>query len=204
MATEGVVSFVVGDFHRAFVGLVSNSIGLASAYREHSMSREKITCNANEDGDAEPVTFDQVASKVEPATDDVAFSPTAAVQLEEQLQPLSTIVIIPQRRPGVKKRGFFRAYAPVLQNAGISQQCFLRFLDEFDAAAKANPTFTVVALAAEIVGMVPEAICMAVSACVKIAANVAAELQIRRRTNGFIGKSGVFRLGRVCTNEHGR
>jgi hypothetical protein len=34
-------------------------------------------------------------------------------------------VIIPQRRPRDKKRGFVRAYAPVLESCGIDQKTFL-------------------------------------------------------------------------------
>lgn len=41
-------------------------------------------------------------------------------------------VILSQRRPRDKKRGFIRAYAPVLEECGIDQATFLDFL-------KANP-----------------------------------------------------------------
>jgi hypothetical protein len=40
-------------------------------------------------------------------------------------------VIIPQRRPHDKTRGFIRAYAPVLQDFGIAPATFLAFLKEF-------------------------------------------------------------------------
>ena len=40
-------------------------------------------------------------------------------------QPLSMPVIIPERRPGFKTRGFVRAYAPVLEEAGIDQDTFI-------------------------------------------------------------------------------
>ena len=40
-------------------------------------------------------------------------------------QPLSMPVIIPERRPGFKTRGFVRAYAPVLEDAGIDQDTFI-------------------------------------------------------------------------------
>lgn len=50
-------------------------------------------------------------------------------------------VIIPQRRPGAKKRGFVRAYAPVLQDTGISQEVFLRFINDFHKASQVrHPT----------------------------------------------------------------
>jgi hypothetical protein len=45
-------------------------------------------------------------------------------------------VILPQRRPKNKERGFVRAYAPMLQTCGIDQQQFLDFLDGFGKAIK--------------------------------------------------------------------
>lgn len=45
-------------------------------------------------------------------------------------------VIIPQRRPRNKDRGFVRAYAPVLDECGIGQDVFLKFLKDWLAASK--------------------------------------------------------------------
>jgi hypothetical protein len=52
-------------------------------------------------------------------------------------------VIVPQRRPGAKKRGFVRAYAPVLADCGISQDCFLKFISDFHKASQVGgrPSF---------------------------------------------------------------
>jgi hypothetical protein len=41
-------------------------------------------------------------------------------------------VILPQRRPENRSRGFVRAYAPVLYDCGIDQATFIDFLDTFD------------------------------------------------------------------------
>jgi hypothetical protein len=43
-------------------------------------------------------------------------------------------VILPQRRPKNKERGFIRAYAPILQNCAVGQAEFLGFLDGFAKA----------------------------------------------------------------------
>ena len=54
-------------------------------------------------------------------------------------QPLSRLpcpVIIPQRRPRNKDRGFVRAYAPVMADCGISQDVFLKFLTDWHQASK--------------------------------------------------------------------
>lgn len=47
-------------------------------------------------------------------------------------------VIIPQRRPRNKDRGFVRAYAPVLDNCGVSQEVFLKFLKDWLAASQVS------------------------------------------------------------------
>lgn len=47
-------------------------------------------------------------------------------------QQLASPVILPQRRPENRQRGFIRAYAPSLDDCGIDQQTFLDFLDSFD------------------------------------------------------------------------
>lgn len=40
-------------------------------------------------------------------------------------------VIIPQKRPDMRSRGFVRAYAPALAECGVDQAAFLDFLDGF-------------------------------------------------------------------------
>lgn len=52
-------------------------------------------------------------------------------------------VIIPQRRPRTKSRGFVRAYAPVLADCGIDQDTFLEFLKTFHKASQVtNPSLS--------------------------------------------------------------
>lgn len=51
-------------------------------------------------------------------------------------QGLSVPVIVPERRPGSKHRGFVRAYAPVLMDCGIDQDTFMDFLIGFEASIK--------------------------------------------------------------------
>ena len=60
---------------------------------------------------------------------------------------LSMPVIIPQRRPESRTRGFVQAYAPVLADAGIDQATWLEFLDGFQKAIKQNGWFHVANLA---------------------------------------------------------
>jgi hypothetical protein len=51
---------------------------------------------------------------------------------------LTCPVILPQRRPGTKDRGFVRAYAPMLADCGIDQSTFMDFLESFNQASKVS------------------------------------------------------------------
>ncbi|CZR53392.1 uncharacterized protein PAC_03270 [Phialocephala subalpina] len=97
-------------------------------------------------------------------------------------------VILPQRRPRDKKRGFVRAYAPVLEDCGIDQATFLDFLKTFHASCKEDPWLNVVNMAAMAVGFVPNPIAMGVTIAVQFAVGVAMEVQRRTRTNSFLDR----------------
>jgi hypothetical protein len=47
-------------------------------------------------------------------------------------------VIIPQRRPENRSRGWLMAYAPVLEDFGIDQTAFLKFLHDFNQSSEAR------------------------------------------------------------------
>jgi hypothetical protein len=49
---------------------------------------------------------------------------------------LDAPVVLPQRRPGSTARGFVRAYAPTLQNVGISPNAWFDFLASFEESLK--------------------------------------------------------------------
>jgi len=62
-------------------------------------------------------------------------------------------VVIPQRRPGSKLRGFVHAYAPMLEGCDIDQKTWFDFLDGFGSAIKYSPAFHVTNLAVGIGAM---------------------------------------------------
>ncbi|MCJ1237963.1 hypothetical protein MMC14_005950 [Varicellaria rhodocarpa] len=95
-------------------------------------------------------------------------------------------VIVPQRRPQNKSRGFVRAYAPVLSDCGIDQKTFIDFLESFDKASKASPVFQVVNVACFAVGFVPLLSAQIVSTVVGTASLAATEVQKRKRANNFL------------------
>jgi hypothetical protein len=91
----------------------------------------------------------------------------AAPQFERCALPYP--VILPQRRPRKKARGFVRAYAPLLgECSGIDQQTFLKFLKNFHTASQASPVFDVISISAAIAGFAPSVIAMAVTTVVQI------------------------------------
>ena len=95
-------------------------------------------------------------------------------------------VILPQRRPGTKSRGFVRAYAPILQSVDITQETFLSFLKQLHKNSQASPVFDVVIIAANIGAFYPNYIAATTSTAVLIAAKAGQEMQERWRMNKFL------------------
>ena len=110
---------------------------------------------SQEDGYAER-TVEQLAWDV-----DMASPPAYA---PDQFPRLPYPVIIPQRRPGTKTRGFARAYPPDLASFGIDQDSFLRFLKNFHKASKASGVYTTLFIAANIPGIMSIGLSIAVQA----------------------------------------
>jgi hypothetical protein len=114
------------------------------------------------------------------------------MQLHPQSSPLPAPqrlpmpVILPQRRPKDKSRGFVRAYAPLLGPSGIDEKTFIDFLNQLDIAAKASPVFDVINVACFAVGLVPNPIAMGVTIAVQTVSRSAQEMQTRDRRNTFL------------------
>ena len=105
---------------------------------------------------------------------------------KSSMQKLPFPVIVPQRRPGTKTRGFVRAYSPVLEGSGISQDAFLGFLKNLHKAAQASPIFDVVMIATAIAGAYPDPVVGLAVQAVQVAAGIGQEIQERYRTNKFL------------------
>lgn len=95
---------------------------------------------------------------------------------------LALPVILPQRRPESRHRGFVRAYAPILQDCNIDQETWLEFLDGFEKSIKQNPWFHVANVAVWVAGKV-EMVIAGVSV-IAIAVTLAIHLSVEggRRT----------------------
>lgn len=138
-------------------------------------------------------TYDESTATTSDSPDEIAKSFLQTVKLptgpQQTYTPLPNPVILPQRRPKDKSRGFVRAYAPVLGScAGIDQKMFIDFLNDFDRASRASPVFDVINVACFAVGMVPNPIAMAVSISVQVAAGTAKEIQSRYRRNTYLDR----------------
>ena len=127
------------------------------------------------------------------AADDIAKSFIArhiTLKPSHASKALPLPVILPQRRPKTRSRGFVRAYAPLLEEyAGIDQTTFIEFLEDFDKASRASPVFDVINVAALGIGLIPSPITgltVAVSIAVQLASTTGKEIQSRHRRNGYL------------------
>jgi hypothetical protein len=95
-------------------------------------------------------------------------------------------VILPQRRPKERHRGFIRAYAPVLEAKGIDQAVFLGFIGTFDQASQASPWIQAINLASLSTMHLAPPFSMLVSIAIQATAQVATEVHARTRFAAFL------------------
>ncbi|KPM36584.1 hypothetical protein AK830_g9993 [Neonectria ditissima] len=99
-------------------------------------------------------------------------------------------VILPQRRPKTRQRGFIQAYAPVLDDCNIPKDMFLDFLETFHKSSQASPWFTAVNMAAGTLTLIPH-VPMIVGIALQASIMVAENIQGRTRTNSFLDKANT-------------
>ena len=119
--------------------------------------------------------------------DDVKNSKTQdSAATKKSTRKLPFPVILPQRRPGTKTRGFVRAYPPILEESGVSQNAFLGFLKDLHKAAQASPIFDVVMIATALASAYPDPVIGLGIQAVQVAVGIGQEIQERYRTNRFL------------------
>jgi hypothetical protein len=101
---------------------------------------------------------------------------------------LALPVVITQRRPGTRTKGFVRAYSPLLSDVGIDQWTFLDFLDKFNKSIAPSPWIQAINLAAFAGQALPMPFTIIISLAVKKAADAASELHSRSKTNRFLDR----------------
>ncbi|KAL5374466.1 hypothetical protein DPSP01_011919 [Paraphaeosphaeria sporulosa] len=162
-----------------------------------------------------PPSYEVITSNSDQAIAELAHTVAEAKNHQTQIHNgevsrLPNPVIVPQRRPGSKARGWTRAYAPDLEPLGIDQDTFMKFLESWDKSAQGSPWFKAVSLTAGIVGMaMPGPIVMGVTTAVSIAAEVGHEIQGRARSNTFLDQmnkdvfmpAGLYAMVIICKQD---
>jgi hypothetical protein len=109
-------------------------------------------------------------------------NPPPPTTKEAPLGRLPLPVILPQRRPKDRSRGFIRAYAPMLEHCGIDQATWLSFLDNFQKSSAASPWLNAIDLAAIATNWIPShRFAFAAGYAISKAVSIAIELQDRER-----------------------
>lgn len=112
---------------------------------------------------------------------------------------LALPVVLPQRRPRDRSRGFIRAYAPMLQDVSIDQTTWLDFLDTLQKSSAADPWLNAINMASIGTMFMPHVIGIAVSYAIQQATNIAIEMQARFRYLADITSIASFFLTIVRT-----
>lgn len=94
---------------------------------------------------------------------------------------LTLPVVLPQRRPKDKSRGFIRAYAPSLEEVGIDQAMFLDFIETFDKSTQVSPWISAINLANFATFAMAPPFSFLVSAAIMQTVKVISEVQVRAR-----------------------
>ncbi|KAI8276800.1 hypothetical protein K4K56_000922 [Colletotrichum sp. SAR 10_98] len=95
-------------------------------------------------------------------------------------------VVLPQRRPKTRVRGFVRAYAPVLAAAGIDEEAFLDFIDTLNKSLVPNPYLYAINLAGLADIIAPDPALTAFGILLGIAVEGVMEGQSRFKSNKFL------------------
>lgn len=129
----------------------------------------------------------------EPPEYETLYEPNELEHAFLQKHPLSTNVepsktgklplpvVLPQRRPRTRSRGFVRAYAPLLENCGIDQATWLAFLDTFQKSTAANPWLNAINMASFATMFIPHGFGTLADFAIQQATSIAIELQGRER-----------------------
>ena len=112
-----------------------------SSYDDHAASSDESSDNEDE----ENWIRDEIETQLEPSqANDSREEPQSIHHIietfthqhppstyQQAVNRLPCAVVIPQRRPHAKTRGFVRAYTPVLQDCGIDEATFMDFHEGF-------------------------------------------------------------------------
>ncbi|KAF9880500.1 FAD binding domain protein [Colletotrichum karsti] len=101
---------------------------------------------------------------------------------------LALPVVLPQRRPKTRVRGFVRAYPPILADAGIDEKTFLDFIDTFNKSLVPNPYLYAINLAGLADLISPDPALTAFGIVLGVAVEGIMEAQSRFKSNTFLDR----------------
>ncbi|KAJ4171531.1 hypothetical protein NW754_013298 [Fusarium falciforme] len=99
---------------------------------------------------------------------------------------LALPVILPQRRPKDRGRGFVRAYAPVLADVSIDQETFLDLIDSFNKSLEPNPYLYAINLTGLASMAAPDPFSMLIGASIDVLSFMTVEAHSRFKSNKFL------------------
>ncbi|KAJ6000789.1 hypothetical protein N7481_001198 [Penicillium waksmanii] len=152
--------------------------------------QDSLESHKSTDFDEEDGTPIDTATEEEANTAIASFiESNSRIVVSPSYKRIACPVVIPQRRPGNKERGFMKAYAPMLSQYDISQEHFYDFINALNKAVQASKVIAAVQVAAFGASFVPNQISLGVTAAVQIVSAVAAKAQIRWKVNTFLDKA---------------
>lgn len=166
---------------RAHTGSLEEQWALDEAQEELLHPTRGHLDSSEDSGPQERVDEDDLAHRFTSAYP--APPPYSATQdgNETSLPQLSAPVVLPQRRPKNRDRGFIRAYAPALNDCGIDQDMFIDFLNTAEKACQGSPWLNAINLASIGTMWLPSITGIAVSIAIQIATDVAIAVDGRRK-----------------------
>lgn len=103
-------------------------------------------------------------------------------------------VVLPQRRPKDRSRGFIRAYAPELMKAGVNEAMFLDFLETFNTATQASPWLNAINMAGFAFMPLAPGISQAATIALYLAVKVMKNMQSRHRYSSLFRMPSIFQI----------
>lgn len=148
-----------------------------------------------QDAAAQQEDTESQAPKEEPRDHATAFiarhpyRPDAALDASAHHARIACPVVLPQRRPKERGRGFVRAYAPILADVGVDQETFLDFVDTFNKVIEPNPWLYAINLAGLAgLSMPMEPMMMLLDLGVALTSAAVIEAQSRFKSNRFLDR----------------
>ena len=183
---------------------IENTKSSSRANRSHSHSSTGSTSSSETDNDEDDWARDETQLELSHSKD----APKSAAEPNKLLAeffarhpdhlrnapfpPLPCPVIIPQRRPSAKSRGFIHAYAPVLNDSGIDEALFIDFLTGFERAIQNQGKFNILNIAvgmsvlAETIAVGPSIIVHFSALAVHLSIEAGRRLYESYKTNGYL------------------